>query len=368
MRAGFGTGVITPDLPVVLAGFGDRKGLVHEVRHELEAHALVLEEGNVTVCLLVLDLLLLGPDFAAPIRAAVGSALGIPPERVLTSCTHTHAGPAATAFAKRAGWPVPEGYLDIVLAGSVTAATSAVLETCTASFARAPLPEGLSLNRRGLPYDPAYSVLELTRPNGTRVGAVANVGIHPVALGVTARAVSGDWVSSFRPAASARAGAPVILLPGALGDVNPTRDPHTEPEPAGNWETAHALGLEVADCTDALLGKGSEAGPGLTAVVRQLRPRAGLTLAALLAGVAGRRVDVELHEWALGDVMLASIPGEGFHALGRAVERRHGDRALLAGLSPVWQGYLPEPFSHGYEEKMSYGRRFVRRVTGELTR
>ena len=368
MRAGFGSGVITPELPVVLAGFGDRKGPVHEVRHELEAQALVIADGDVTVCLLVLDLLLLGPDFAGPVRAAVGAALGIPPERVLTSCTHTHAGPAATAFAKRAGWPVPDGYLDVVVAGAVAAATSADLVECTASFARAPLPADLSLNRRGLPYDPAYSVLELTRTDGSRLGAVANVGIHPVALGVTARAVSGDWVSSFRPAAAALAGAPVLLLPGALGDVNPTRDPHMEPNPAGNWDTAHALGLEVADCANALLGKGSPTGEGLTAAVRQIRPRAGISLASVLAGVAGRRVDVELHEWALGDVTVASIPGEGFHALGRAVERKHGDRALLAGLAPVWQGYLPEPFGRGYEEKMSYGKRFVRQVATALTR
>ena len=92
------------------------------------------------------------------------------------------------------------------------------------------------------------------------------------------------------------------------------------------------------------------------------RGRAGLTVPAFIGGVAGRRVDIELHEWSLGGVRLVSVPGEAFHAMGRAIERARGDRALLAGLAPTYAGYLPEPFRTGYEEKMSYGRRFVAKV------
>ena len=55
---------------------------------------------------------------------------------------------------------------------------------------------------------------------------------------------------------------------------------------------------------------------------------------------------------------LVSIPGEAFHALGRAIEdaRRDGATCSLAGLAPEWHGYLPSPFRDGYEESMSYGR------------
>ena len=96
--------------------------------------------------------------------------------------------------------------------------------------------------------------------------------------------------------------------------------------------------------------------------------RAGLTLPALLARSALRKVDVELIEWSLGGVRLVSVPGEAFHALGRAIERARDDKALLAGLAPVYHGYLPQPFGSGYEEKMSYGRRFVAQLAANLTR
>jgi hypothetical protein len=287
----------------------------------------------------------------------------------MTSCTHTHAGPAATSAVRRIGWPVPVGYLDRVVKGCVTAANAALdaCEPATLAYARGSLPAELSLNRRRLPYDPSYAVLDVRRGDGSRIGSIANVGIHPVALGVTCTEVSGDWVASFRAEATAATGAPAVLLPGALGDVNPARDPHTDPEPGGNWETARTLGTEVADCVSTLLDDTAPLPDTLEVLpVRRVRLRAGVTVPALLNRALLRTVDVELQEWSLGGVRLVSVPGEAFHALGRAIERARGDRALLAGLASTYQGYLPMPFRRGYEEKMSYGRRFVAGVAEAL--
>ena len=365
LAVGFGSAPITPDLPVVLAGFGARKGPVHEVRDELEAHAVVFRSNTRTVCLLVLDLLLIGADHAGPVRAAVAAALGTSAGDVLTSCTHTHSGPAADAALKRIGWPAPPGYSDRLMEGCVRAAkaAAAAAQPARLAFGRADLPDGLSMNRRGLPYQPSYAVLDVRADSGDRIGSIAGVGIHPVALGITCRAVSGDWVTSFRHAASAATGAPAVLLQGALGDVNPTRDPHTDPDPGGNWETARVLGTEVADAVTQLLAQTTDVPSTLELVSRRVESlRAGLTVPALISGVAGRRVPIELDEWSLGGVRLVSVPGEPFHAMGRAIERARDDRALIAGLAPTYAGYLPAPFGKGYEEKMSYGRRFVAKV------
>ena len=369
LRVGLGSAVITPPMPVVLAGFGARKGPVDEVHDDLTVQAVVLASGPVTVCLLVLDLLMLGTDVAAPLRAAVARELAVPQGAVLTSCTHTHSGPAATRSTRRIGWPMPEAYREVLSAGCVAAARQAArsAEPAVLHYARSPLPDGLSINRRGLPYSPQIALLDARRPDGTRVGSITNVGIHPVALGIECRAVSGDWVSSFRDAARASTGAPAVLLQGALGDVNPTRDPHTDPTPGGNWETAATLGQEVAAVTDVLTEQ-AQAHEYDSVVVhhRVMSARAGLTVPALLAGRALRRVDVELVEWELGPLRVVSMPGEAFHALGRAVESARGDEVLLAGIAPSWVGYLPEPFGRGYEEKMSYGRGFVAAVRDAL--
>jgi len=369
IEVGFGSGVITPDLPVVLAGFGARKGPATGVRDDLTAQAVVMRSGDSTVCLLVLDLLLLGADVAPLVRAAVASSLGITADRVMTSCTHTHSGPAATDAVRRIGWPMPPGYRDRLVEGCVSAVreAAAACEPAQLGYRRDTLPEGLSMNRRGLPYDPSYSVLDVRRPDGSRIGTIAGVGIHPVALGITCTEVSGDWVCSYRQALSRTTGAPAVLVQGGLGDVNPTRDPHTDPDPGGNWETARVLGTEVADCVGGLLDDCEPLPSTLHVLPRRLVPiRAGATVPALLNKAFLRTVDVELLEWSLGGVRLVSVPGEAFHALSREVERARGDKALLAGLGPDYHGYLPSPFAKGYEEKMSYGRSFVARVAEAL--
>ena len=120
---------------------------------------------------------------------------------------------------------------------------------------------------------------------------------------------------------------------------------------------------EVADCVGSLLEATESLPDNAQLLPRRVVPlRAGLTIPALLAGVALRTVDVELLEWSLGGVRLVSVPGEAFHELGRQIECARDDQALLAGLAPQYHGYLPMPFRRGYEEKMSYGSRFVARL------
>ena len=91
----------------------------------------------------------------------------------------------------------------------------------------------------------------------------------------------------------------------------------------------------------------------------------GGTLLAQLAGA--ERVPVELVEWSLGGPRVVSVPGEAFHAFGKAIEASRQLPVLIAGLAPVWLGYLPVPFGDGYEESMSYGEPFVAALFAALT-
>jgi hypothetical protein len=68
---------------------------------------------------------------------------------------------------------------------------------------------------------------------------------------------------------------------------------------------------------------------------------------------------VELIEWRIGDVEVISLPGEAFCAFGEQVVASRDNPVLMAGLAPIWQGYLPVPFREGYEEGLSYGEAFV---------
>jgi hypothetical protein len=370
LRAGIGTAVITPEsFPVHLAGFGEPQPAT-EVHDDLEIRSVYVSNGQVSVCLLVCDLLGMSHHFADPVRDAVGRELGLERAAVLTSCIHTHAGPSAMAGTSALGWHTPEGYAELLVDRAVDAARAAKAsaEDVTMRFGRWALPSGLSINRRGHPYDPWFTALDLQGASG-RVATIANLSIHPVALGPECLAVSTDWVGPFRDALEARVGGRAVMLQGAQGDVNP-HHVHRQGNAcrADLFAEAEELGVELAQAVDGVLAS-AESVPTTGPTIERWRTfEAPVDHATMLGGsVRGDVVPVELVEWGLGPVRVVSIPGEAFHELGRQIDERAGGKVLLAGLAPVLQGYLPVPYTDGYEESVSYGRDFVAAVAAALT-
>ena len=370
IEAGFARTVINPKTPVMLAGFGDRTGPANEIHDDLEARVLCLmQDDGVTLCLVVCDLLGMSVEFSDPVRESIASELRIPIEAVLTSCTHTHHGPNVMKGGEALGWIMPEGYTETLTDACrrAAAAARAATEPASLSFARAPLPEGLSVNRRGYPYEPWFSVLDIMRQDGSRIGTVFNLAIHPVSLGPEWLAVSGDWVGPFRAAVESNAGGMAIMLSGALGDVNP-RGWEDLAGPGGNFSNTEALGKDIASAALAILPD-CEPLEGRIAIAssRTIDVPVSPTPLVELTGLKEPTMSVELIEWSLGSVRLVSIPGEAFQAFGKAVDDARGGRTLLAGISPSWHGYLPKPFGAGYEETVSFGEAAVVEILKALT-
>ena len=370
LRAGFGTATITPPTPVRLAGFAEIQDAT-EVHDDLTARAVLLESSQGTVCLVVCDLMGMSPEFSNPARAAVAAELGLDPSAVLLASTHTHAAPSTMAGTDDLGWHVPEGYGQTVVDGCVAAARAArsTSEDAELKYGRWSLPEGLSINRRGYPYDPWFSVLDVVRPGSDeRIGTLANLAIHPVALGPECLAVSADWVHPFREALQASAGGTTVLLSGALGDVNP-RHVHRQDNECrrDGFEEAEELGGDVAQAVDGVLSTTERLADAGVRVIADRNLEVPIGGTALARGRRGDTMRVELVEWGIGPIRLVSIPGEAFQAFGRQVEAARDDKVLLAGLSPLWQGYFPVPFvDGGYEERTSYGPQAVQAVLDAL--
>jgi hypothetical protein len=369
MRVGVGAAVISPpNLPVRLAGFAEEQ-VAHEVRDDLEVRAVYVAHGDVAVCLVVCDLLGMTHHYANPVRDAIGAALGLSRAQVLTSSVHTHAGPSAMAGTEALGWHVPEGYGDLLVercTAAAVAARDAAVDEVTIRFGRWALPAGLSINRREHPYDPWFTAMDVVGADGARVATVANIAIHPVVLGPECVAVSSDWVGAFRVELERRLGGRAVMLQGAQGDVNPHHVHRQGNECRRDlFAEADELGVALAEAVDAVIGT-AEAVPAGLAVERHRTFDAPSSDSVLNRARGNRPMPVELVEWSLGPVRVVSIPGEAFHALGRAVTERAGGKVLIAGLAPTLQGYLPMPWTGGYEEDTSYGRAFVTAVADAL--
>src|SRR5262249_8726100 len=116
------------------------------------------------------------------------------------------------------------------------------------------LPAGLSRNRRGLPYELTFAFVDVVGTDGARIGTIANVSIHPVALGPECLAVSSDWVGPFRRELERRSGGTAIMMSGAIGDVNPCHVHRQDNDCAGDsFAEAEQLGRDVAEVVDAAL-------------------------------------------------------------------------------------------------------------------
>jgi hypothetical protein len=354
---------------VQLAGFIEDQPAT-EVHDELEVRVLFVRGELGSVALVVCDLLGLSRHFALPIRRAVASALGLELGAVLTSCIHTHAGPSTIAGSERLGWVTPEGYGELLVERAVAAAVAAKEDVRPGGLraGRWSLPDGLSVNRRGLPYEPTFAALDAIGADGSRIGSLANIAIHPVALGPECLAVSSDWVGPFRSALSQRTDGAAMVLSGALGDVNP-HHVHRQNNDCGHdgFAEAEQLGRDLAEAVDGVLSEAEPIESRGPRVERHDTIEVELGTTLLTGGREGRTVELELVEWSIGPLRLVSVPGEAFHALGRAIEARAGGHVLLAGLAPEWHGYLPSPFTDGYEESMSYGRDAVAAIARALT-
>jgi len=84
---------ITPPIGVPLSGYEARKKISQGIHDELYAKALVLDDGEKKIALVVSDLLYLDKDFTESVRRQIEGSTGISSKNVMVTVTHTHAGP-----------------------------------------------------------------------------------------------------------------------------------------------------------------------------------------------------------------------------------------------------------------------------------
>ena len=363
LRAGVATADITPTRAVRLAGFLAREpGLPPlVVADPLQVRAVALAQGEKTCLLLVFDLIGLSVRFSAPLRTAVAEATGVPVQRILTSCIHTHSGPDTLL-----GMDLYDGYAAQLTTATVDAAQRALAQLAPVSVGVAvvDVPTTLAMNRRGVLHAPQLQLVDL-QAGGSRLAALVGVGIHPVTHGPDVHVVTADWVGHCRLALEAALGGTAVVVSGILGDVNPPGGLGYDRR-GGGVELARSVGTAVADLAVAAASRTHDVGSELVLGYRAVElPVADAEMSRLVSGGADTVV-TELFDWRIGDLRVMSMPGEPLTEFAAAVPR--SGPVLTVGLAPTWQGYLPHPsaMTGGYEDELGLGAPAMRLLLDAL--
>ncbi len=266
IKAGFAQKAVTPEPGISLGGyFHDR--VSNKVRDDLYVKAAVIEAGGSRVAIVACDLLWMDKEIVDSARVAIHENLGIPPEAVMISATHTHTGPEVAD-----GEMVP---IDPEWVATLAPAIIGAVEEAAGQMFEAQLRPNIgwedesSFNRLlrmrdgterfcwagdpaqvadvAGPIDPEVAILGVYDREDNLRGLLVNFALHvDVIGGGSADFISADWPGELARTVAAVYGEDVVtvFLQGACGDINHCAHHHTE-LPTGGAPKAIQLGRTI---------------------------------------------------------------------------------------------------------------------------
>jgi len=259
--------------------------------------ALVLSDGEKTVCVLSADLIGLQHETHRDLQQAIYEKTGIPPEHVVAHATHTHEAPNVQIGNNRELAPyglvfADPDYYQTFLGAAARAAASALADLFPASVETGRgLVQGVASNRRLIDengqvlmrysrpgpelraypegdIDPWVRVIRLREQSGEREALILNYCCHPTAAGGDEeRYATADFPGhAMRLLEAERPGRFCTYFTGPCGDINPGKYVGDGNSPEDRMRDVRLLGSRLAE--------------GIRAALRDMAPlrRSGLNL------------------------------------------------------------------------------------------
>ncbi|MEC9488687.1 MAG: neutral/alkaline non-lysosomal ceramidase N-terminal domain-containing protein [Halanaerobium sp.] len=413
---------ITPDIPVLMGGYGAREEPARGIAKPLSGRSFFLSSKGLQVGLIIAELVLFDKEQVDRIRERAAELTGIPAGKIIVACTHTHSGPALRNYGDLGGKPIAgyEGpdedyinYLIKALAGSLLMAKDD-LEDVRLGAAVAEI-DNVGKNRRdpSLEVDNQLTVLAFATGDGNPKAIIFNYSCHPTVLGADNLLISPDFpgaaVETLRkiyPEAVAS------FTNGAPGDISTrfTRRSQTLGEAerlgtilgsrvaelvagmefkevADNEIAYHSLSLDIdfkdfppveeleekiAEAKEELTrleGEGAE--PGRMRIA--LTALQGAQIQKIIAeNLSHFEKTGEFDVFRLGPAGIVSMPGELFSRLARSIKDQSPlEFPFVIGYANGHLGYIPDRASYqqgGYEVLSTplapgFGEKIVARVS-----
>jgi hypothetical protein len=265
-KAGLARRVITPQEPMLMAGYASRTEPFDDVLHDLWAKAVALEDENGTrVVLVCVDIIGLATKFCDEVGARVADRWGVPRANLVFSASHTHSGPMLFDVIEVMLWGNGDEHQSRIekythqLADTLTEIIGEALgnlEPANVNFGRGqamfavnrrtPTPTGFgNAYNPTAPSDLEVPVLQITAPDGATRAIVCDYACHTTTL--SGQQISGDWAGYAQLELEERIpGAQAMIMLGCAADQNPL--------PRGEIVQAKTYGAQI--CTAVLRALG----------------------------------------------------------------------------------------------------------------
>ena len=234
LKAGVAKTDVTPPVGSRMAGFAGRVFPSLAVHDPLWARAVVLDDGERRVGLVVMDLIGVSESTVSKVREAAASSAGIAPQGLMLSGTHTHSGP--TFWDDGAFTEQEQGYW-----ASLPDRLAGVVKEAAANLKPAKMGatsgwSAIGINRREVvpgnlvvlgrnhfgKFDTELGLVRIDDKDGTPLAGLMNYACHAVCLMADNYLTSADYpgyaVNYFEQRVP---GAMGLFFQGACGNVNP---------------------------------------------------------------------------------------------------------------------------------------------------
>ncbi len=396
------------------------------VHDPLWATILLLDDGPEPWALVSLDLLCTTASLTALIAASISAGTGIEPGRVVVCATHTHSGPDVLLGGgwDRQDYSSVERWAQEIQPRIEASARRLWQHRVEVSLRRGRAQvDGVAFNRRLQrrdgsvamnwepvdpadivgplgPIDPTLDLLTVHDAHGAVLAAVLHFTLHPAVLVGQDWLVSADWVANARTQVSTElgAGTPVLVLNGALGDINHLD--YQTPGRAIGFAEADRIGDRVGSGARTAAAAGHDCPPhtwlhtihcdlGQRTVTREMLAHAHHVLTQhgdrpvdALDGIPPQAracwlvqrgrflpplVEVRIDLIRIGDLTLVALPFEVFVSFGLSLAQRFPDDDVrVVSLAGDYLGYLPTAAAFaqgGYEP--TFGTSTIEAGAGE---
>ncbi|MBI5686259.1 MAG: neutral/alkaline non-lysosomal ceramidase N-terminal domain-containing protein [Verrucomicrobia bacterium] len=231
---------ITPDTPQMLRGYSPRMST--KVHDRIYHRIVALDDGATSFVLISSDLCSLSPAYCDRVTGNLAKDLGLPPENIWWSITHTHSSPyvgtpglGSMIMTNRFQFRMDETYTALVEKTLVDGVRQARQKLEPAKLGVGRGYAEANINRRArdadgqvrlgmnpsAPVDRRIGLLRLDKAGGAPLVLIANYAMHATVLGASNTVVSADAPGVVAEYVEEKTGAPMLYLNGAAGNLAP---------------------------------------------------------------------------------------------------------------------------------------------------